>query len=115
MHGKQINISKVYRNTGAVSSDLHTRPPQFDVNDFLLIRRDLVEWYFWAESVTEAGAVLPSYGKINYLQYRYTPVSVNVGGEFGSVESFEYGRSSLGAVTNTNNGIPLSYIDTGRP
>lgn len=56
-------------------------------------------------------------GLIAAVQYRYTPVSVNVGTEFGSVETFEYGQG-LGVGSGdpySQNGIPLPYTDTGRP
>lgn len=113
IHGKLVNIKKTYKLPA--TNDLATRPLPFDINDFLLIRRDLMEWYFYASSVVEAGVVLPSYGKMNYLQYRYTPVTVNPGYEYGSVETFEYGRSSVGVATNTDNGVPQPYVDTNRP
>jgi hypothetical protein len=113
MHGKPVDVSKVYKRP--LLDDLASRPLPFDINDFLLIRKDLMEWMFYAESVEEEGATAPSYGRISYVQYRYAPVSVNVGYEYGSVETFEYGRSSVGAVSNTDNGVPQSYIDTRRP
>ena len=113
MHGKPVDVSKVYKRP--LTDDLASRPLPFDINDFLLIRKDLMEWFFYAESVETAGVVQPSYGRISYVQYRYAPVSVNVGYEYGSVETFEYGRSSVGEVSNTDNGVPQSYIDTRRP
>lgn len=113
MHGKPVDVSKVYKRP--LLDDLASRPLPFDINDFLLIRKDLMEWMFYAESVEEEGATAPSYGRISYVQYRYAPVSVNVGYEYGSVETFEYGRSSVGEVSNTDNGVPQSYIDTRRP
>jgi hypothetical protein len=109
MHGKKVDVSKVYHRP--VDNDLASRPMPFDIEDMLLVRRDMKEWFFYAESVDE----LPSYGRISLVGYRYTPVSVNVGGEFGSVETFEYGRTSVGALTNTVNGVPLPFIDTRRP
>jgi hypothetical protein len=56
-------------------------------------------------------------GLIAVVQYRYTPVSVNVGTEFGSVETFEYGRNVAdgGPDSYSQNGIPLPYTDTQRP
>ena len=45
-------------------------------------------------------------------QYRYTPVTVNVGYEYGSVETFEYGANPEGYSLN---GIPLTYMDYTRP
>lgn len=113
MNGKPVTVSKIYKRP--LVDDLATRPLPFDINDFLLVRKDMMEWMFFAESVVEDGEVAASYGRISYVQYRYAPVSVNVGYEYGSVETFEYGRSSIGAVSNTDNGVPQSYIDTRRP
>lgn len=57
-----------------------------------------------------------STGQISLVQYRYTPVSVNVGYEYGSVETFEYGRAGNAmADRTTDNGVPMPYLDTGRP
>lgn len=113
INGKAVEFKKIYRSSAV--DDLADRPMPFDIDDFLQIRRDLKEWFFFAESVVEEGEVLPSYGRISYLQYRYVPVSVNLQGNFGSVETFEYGRASVGVVTNTDNGVPKPYIDTRRP
>jgi hypothetical protein len=49
------------------------------------------------------------------VQYRYAPVSVNVGYEYGSVETFEYGRDVALAASNTANGIPVPALDARRP
>ena len=70
----------------------------------------------YAESVEEEGVTLESYGRINLVQYRYTPASVNIGYEFGSVETFEYGRASTtaDAASTYPNGVPLPYVDTTR-
>ena len=113
MNGKPVELSKVYKRP--LTDDLAARPLPFDISDFMLIRRDLMEWFFFAESVEEDNVVQPSYGRISYVQYRYAPVSVNVGYEYGSVETFEYGRSSIGAASNTDNGVPQPIIDTRRP
>jgi hypothetical protein len=111
LNGKPVEISKVVRDTNAPD------PLAFDLEDFLLVRRDLREWFFFAESITdEAGAVVPSYGQVSLVQYRYTPVSVNVGYEYGSIETFEYGRAHLPELDRTaTNGVPMPYIDTRRP
>ena len=114
VNGKAVEVSKVYRRP-LDGNDMGSRPLPFDIDDFLLIRRDLKEWFFFAESVTENNAVVPSYGRVSYVQYRFAPISVNVGYEHGSIETFEYGRSSIGAVSNTDNGVPQPHIDTRRP
>ena len=114
IHGKAIDVSKVVRDLNAPSSDLMP----FDILDHLQVRRDLMEWFLYAESVNDAdtGEVLASSGQINYVQYRYTPVSVNVGYEYGSVETFEYARATVNwADRNTDNGVPIPAIDTRRP
>ncbi len=54
-------------------------------------------------------------GALAVVQYRYTPASVNVGTEFGSVETFEYGRNvEDGPDGYSLNGIPRSYVDMRR-
>ena len=73
------------------------------------------EWRLYMGSVTEPdGGVAMSYGQVNLVQYAYTPLSVNAGYEFGSVETFEYGRASsfTNPATMYPNGVPLSYVDT---
>jgi hypothetical protein len=74
----------------------------------LLVRRDLKEWYFSAGSVDGK----PSSGSITFVQYRFTPTTVNVGYEYGSVETFEYGRDTLdGATSYSTGGIPTPVQD----
>lgn len=116
VNGKLVEVSKLTRDLTEV--DLSQRPLPWDLEDFLLVRRDLKEWTLFAESVTGPDDLpMLSYGRINLVQYRYTPVSVNVGYEFGSVETFEYTRgSSLRGDVQTDypNGVPLPYVDTTR-
>ena len=89
--------------------------------DFLLIRKVMKEWVFFAGSVDdttevdEAPVLVPRFsgGQINFVQYRYTPATVNVGYEFGSVETFEYGASELAGAT-TDSGVPKPYVDLSR-
>lgn len=106
--GKQIDISKTVWDTKTVPDEF----PVWDIEDALLIRRDMKEWVFYAKSLPgEEGC-----GQIGYVQYRYTPVSVNVGYEYGSVETFEYGRNAVqGPDIYTRNGIPVPMIDNTRP
>ena len=57
-----------------------------------------------------------SYGQINLVQYRYTPVSVNVGYEYGSVETFDYARASASWTERlTDAGVPTPANDPRRP
>lgn len=129
LNGKPVHVEKVFRAHDSPSSyddssssssyssdggDNSTSKKSFDVDDFLLIRRDMKEWFFFASSYTSDSVVQPSFGQITLVQYRYTPVSVNVGYEFGSVETFEYSRSGDSDST-TDNGVPKTYIDTRRP
>jgi hypothetical protein len=110
LNGKVQDISKLVLDNAAVDEET------WDLEDFLLIRRIMKEWYFYAESVTENDVVQPSAGQISLVQYRYTPSTVNTGYEFGSVETFEYGRAIAEAADRTtDSGTPTSYIDTGRP
>lgn len=119
LHGQWVEKEKIFRlpidEDGMGGCGCGGRPNQTDITDFLLIQRDLREWFFFAESVVEEGETAPSYGRVSFVQYRYTPVSVNVGYEFGSIETFEYGRSSQGVVTNTDNGVPQPYQNTRFP
>lgn len=108
-HGMVIDISKEYEQT------VNTGGEPFDAEDHLRIAREMKEWYFHAGSLEAAGVVQPSSGQLSLVQYRYTPVSVNVGYDFGSVETFEYGRAEAGALSFTDNGIPQPYLDTSRP
>jgi hypothetical protein len=111
LHGKPVEYAKLVTDTDA-PGDL-----SFDLEDHLQVRRDLKEWFFFAESIEVEGVPQPTFGQISVVQYRYTPVSVNVGYEYGSIETFEYGRSeALGSAdTLTTNGTPRPYIDTRRP
>ena len=64
----------------------------------------------------ENSEVVPSYGQLNYVQYTFTPVSVNVGYAEGSVETFEYGRDTQRAASSvTYKGVTLPFADNTRP
>lgn len=119
MNGKPVEISKVFRAEEVVINPQPVNPgvPQSDQDDYLLIRKDLKEWRFFAESEFDnMGELADSYGQINLVQYRYTPVTVNIGYEFGSIETFEYGRDSQTYLErSTDNGVPKPNIDIGRP
>lgn len=110
VHGRPVQVEKVLRDDAAPGDQA------WDLEDYLLIRRDLKEWFFFASSVEVESVVQPSAGQINLVQYRYTPSTVNTGYEYGSVETFEYGRAGNDAADrNTDNGVPMPYIDTARP
>lgn len=90
--------------------------------DYLLVRKIMKEWVFFAGSVNDAvvdelgeETLVPRFcgGQVNAVQYRYTPATVNVGYEYGSVETFEYGQSALAEAT-TDSGTPKPYVDMSR-
>jgi hypothetical protein len=111
INGRDLDISKISRDEDDPSA------LAWDIEEILQVRRDMKEWFFYAESVVDdAGATEPSYGQLSLVQYRYTPSSVNTGYESGSVETFEYGRDLARAEsTTTANGVPLPLADSRRP
>lgn len=111
LNGMRIDISKVVRDTDAPGEEA------WDLEDNLLIRRDLKEWFFYAGCTRDdEGVVQLSSGQLNLVQYRYTPSTVNSGYEFGSIETFEYQRAGQSSDSRTtDNGVPMPYVDTGRP
>ena len=116
INGRPVTKSKIVRDLTELDPQAIRRA--YDVEDQLLVDRDVKEWYFFAESVLDedGGTVLPSYGQLNLVQYRYTPVSVNVGYEHGSVETFEYGRATVNwADRTTDSGVPIPTNDQRRP
>lgn len=91
-----------------------------DFEDHLQVRRDMKEWVFYAKSVLDDdNKVVPTYGQFSAVQYRYTPVSVNVGYEYGSIETFEYTRNmnAHGAFQETlfRDGVPANMVDRRLP
>jgi hypothetical protein len=104
VHGQHLTFEKEFSATGVDENDGFS----WDVDDVLLIRRDMKEWFLFGSSVPDK----ESWGSLGYAQYRYTPVSVNVGYEYGSIETFEYGSNPAGY---SENGIPLPYMDYTRP
>ncbi|MGV0949422.1 MAG: hypothetical protein ACOYB3_02030 [Azonexus sp.] len=104
LNGFQLTFEKEFTATGVDENDGYT----WDVDDVMLIRRDMKEWFLFGSSVDGA----EGWGSLSYAQYRYTPVSVNVGYEYGSIETFEYGSNPDGYSLN---GIPLTYMDYTRP
>lgn len=105
VNGEMIEVKKHYR------SPIRGHDPldRYDLEDFLLVRQAMKEWeFFWRSAPKPKNR---SYGSVNFVQYRYTPISVNVGYEYGSVETFEYGQRS----SNTGNGVPHPIADVSRP
>jgi hypothetical protein len=108
VNGNIIDVSKRFTDDRPVPDD----DTLWDVDDILQVRRDMKEWYFYASSVEGIAGT----GQLGYVQYRYTPVSVNVGYEFGSVETFQYGTNvEAGPTVYSDNGIPIPYMDYTRP
>lgn len=114
LNGKALTFEKIVRNLEDV--DIEQELP-FDLLDQLRVAREVKEWFFFAESVTdENGELLHSSGQLDTVQYRYTPVSVNVGYDYGSVETFEYARATANwAERTTDNGVPIPVNDQRRP
>jgi len=112
-NGKVVVKSKIFRKLDNWEPTGGFLPS--DQDDHLLVMRNLKEWFFFAESVVKDEELLHSYGQVNAIQYRYTPVTVNIGYAFGEVETFEYTRSleNWGSRT-TDNGIPQPFMDTRR-
>lgn len=113
VNGKLVEVEKI--TISPHDFDLRERPLPWDVEEYLQVKRDMKEWRLYMGSVTEPdGDVAMSYGQVNLVQYAYTPLSVNAGYEFGSVETFEYGRASsfTNPATMYPNGVPLPYVDT---
>lgn len=115
-YGKEIIVKK--RTT---RYDLAS-PPVLEISDFedhLQVRRDMKEWIFFANSVMDGPDVVESYGQFSAVQYRYTPVSVNVGYEYGSIETFEYTRNmnAHGTYLETlfHDGVPSNMTDRRLP
>ena len=87
----------------------HDPLDRYDQMDPLLVRRAMVEWeFFWRSADRPKNR---SFGSLNFVQYRYAPISVNVGYEYGSIETFEYGSRA----DNASNGVPLPFADTYKP
>jgi hypothetical protein len=106
--GKPVKIEKEFSDTARILDGTLT----WDVDDMLLVRRDMKEWFFFASSVPDEHG----WGQINAVQYRYTPVSVNVGYEYGSIETYEYGVNvAAGPDVYAANGIPTPMVDFSRP
>ena len=114
IHGQRVDIHKTTRDTNDPATGA---TPMFDLEDQLQVRHDLREWFFYAESlVDDAGVTQWGYGQIDLVQYRYTPSTVNTGYEFGSIETFEYQRAAQPLDNRTtDNGVPMPFVDTGRP
>lgn len=115
IHGKPVDINKVYRQPVLV--DFSENPLPWDHIDNLQVREDIMEFYFNAGSVEDKnGVVQPSYGQISNVQYRFMLQSKNIGYERGSVQTEEYRNAgSIWQRRTAINGIPIPEIDPRRP
>ena len=105
-NGQLVEVSKHYKSPELGS---HSPLDRYDQRDFLRIGRTLMEWeFFWRSHERPKNR---SYGSISYIQYRYTPATVNIGYEYGSVETFEY----LANAPQHSNGVPMPMADTVKP
>lgn len=126
LNGFKVDVSKLLEDPRHIFDVGY----EWSFHDRLRIARDMMEWVFYAESQPGGSGYGPGIenggsgtgidetgtGLIAVVQYRYTPVSVNVGTEFGSIETFEYGRNTVeGPNGYSANGTPLSYVDMQRP
>ena len=105
VNGKEVDVSKHYVS----AKHSHSPLDRYDQSDFLLIRRVLMEWEFYWRSADRPKN--RSYGSISFVQFRIAPASVNVGYEYGSIETFEYGSRA----PNYFNGVPNPVADTRLP
>lgn len=113
--GKILDTSKVYRQHIDIEPG---RELPFDHEDKLLVQRRTHQWHFSAGSETdpETGEVLPSFGRINRVQFSFTPATVNVGYNLGSVQTYEYAHAGDFWTQRTSiNGIPIPLLDPRRP
>jgi len=87
-----------------------------DATDFLQIKRDMMEWTLFAESVVDSEDVTQmSYGQIDFVQFMLMQQSTNVKTELGNIETFEYQRNARnGNNSVTRNGVPMP-LNTQRP
>ena len=106
VNGKDVEISKTYRSPQERSHDPLVR---YDQMDYLRIERTLREWTFFWRSLPKPKR--RTYGSVSYVQYRYTPATVNVGYAHGTVQSFEYGKPTPMFF----NGVAVPFADTRMP
>ena len=113
VNGKPVREIKTLRQPEFFDWAAERKKP-FDLEDYLQVKQTVKEWSFYASSTyDEDGKLLPSFGQISLVQYRYTPASVNIGYENGSIETFEYGAADNGwSARSSNNGIPVPTLDT---
>ena len=105
VYGNDVEVRKHYVSPFRT----HDKLERFDNTDFLLVRKDLKEWEFFWESASRPKE--RSYGCVSYVQFMFSPRSINVGYEYGSVETLQYGE----LTPNYPNGIPSPFGDVSKP
>lgn len=110
VRGKDVNGTPIEVSKHVVSPMKRKDPLDvFDNEDMLLVRRIMKEWeFFWRSADRPKNR---SHGSVNFVQYRYTPASVNVGYEQGSIETFEYQQRDVSFA----NGVSIPMADTSKP
>jgi hypothetical protein len=89
--------------------------PEFEIHQHWRYVMDIVEEFDAAIPLHREGTE-HSFGQLSLVVYRYTPVSVNVGYEYGSIETFEYHRATNNyGQRTTDAGVPKPYNDPRRP
>ena len=105
VHGRMVEVTKHY----VAPQRGHDPLDRYDQEDMLLVQRAMKEWeFFWRSAPRPKNR---SYGSIGFVQYRYTPLTVNPGYEEGSVETFEYRTRA----ETFSNGVALPGADTRKP
>lgn len=118
-HANQSNVG-VDLSNGMVAGGVDLG----DSTDELQIKRDMMEWTFYAQSIEDVSTDNPvshpwlTFGQIDFVQFMITQLSTNVGYEEGAIETFEYRRDAgNGPYSNgsiTRNGVAMP-INTRRP
>ncbi|QJD51785.1 hypothetical protein SEA_ASHTON_46 [Microbacterium phage Ashton] len=121
VHGNRVEKKKISHtpqdNTGVVLTNgvVSGGVDLGDATDWLEIKRDMMEWTFFVNSISKDGVVQMSYGQLDFVQFMLMQLSTNVNTELGSIETFEYRRNArMGNNNVTRNGIPMP-MSTTRP
>ena len=94
VYGRPFHAEKL-----TIAPNVSREPIPADMTDYLHVGHIAREWTFFARGKSgQAGFE----GELNRVMFRMTSASVNVGYQYGSVESFEYGRH----VAELNHPLP---------
>lgn len=122
VHGREVVKKKISHspqdNTGVTLTNgmIGGGVDLGDATDFMQIKRDMMEWTLFAESVVGDDDVTKmSYGQIDFVQFMLMQQSTNVKTELGNIQTFEYQRNARNGNDNvTRNGVPMP-MNTTRP